>query len=318
MRVLVTGCAGFIGSVLTNRLLEDGHKVTGVDNLAYDNFCGVAPYIGHDRFQFHLLDIRSSPKFPPLVWRADAIIHLAALVGAPVCDSRKEEAVTTNDHATKSLMKNVFGYQRVLYPNTNSGYGQMQDGQPVTEESPLRPLSLYGTTKCAGEQHVLNHHDSVVFRLATVFGVSPRMRLDLMVNDFTKQINDTMTGKNNGLTLYEPHFRRNFIHVRDVAEAFLFMLDKPHLKGVYNLGNDACNMTKLELAHMVCDRLGESSGVVSTGLGTDPDQRDYLVSNQKIHDLGFRCEHSLEAGIDEVALYCRNTTSEEQEKARNA
>lgn len=319
MRVLVTGCAGYIGSVLTGELLARNHHVMGVDDLIYGNFCGVAPYVGHPRFEFHRLDIRNINRFGRMVWWSDAVIHLAALVGAPVCEKYAREAIAINDVATAELMKNTFGYHRIIYPNTNSGYGRMEDGSPVTEESPLRPLSVYGTSKSAGEQHVLRHHNSVVLRLATVFGVSPRMRLDLMVNDFVKRVNDYLCGRSPyGLTLYEPHFRRNFIHVRDVADAMVFLLENDRHRGVFNLGNDALNMTKQELALAVCERMGCESSLVREGTGRDPDQRDYLVSSEKIQRTGFRCRYGLKTGIDEVALYCRSTSPEEQERARNA
>lgn len=307
--VLVTGCAGYIGSVLVGDLLESGCQVIGVDCFAYHNACGVMPHIGKHRFEFHYGLVEDEQLMKPLANRADVIIPLAALVGAPICERFQSLAKCTNLDAVRMLVGLCSPAQRILYPNTNSGYGSTDGVKPCTEKDPMNPISVYGVTKCEAEKAVLDHPNSAVLRLATVFGVSPRMRFDLMVNDFTQKLSRlrwqpcaTPTPR---LEIFEPHFKRNFVHVRDVSRAFRFLMGRQWLTGPFNLGLPTANLTKWELATRVCDVIGLSHQAVSVGVGIDPDRRNYLVSNEKIMKAGFFFEHELEHGINEVSLLCK-------------
>lgn len=296
--VLVTGCAGYIGSTLVRHLLDAGHVVIGVDALIYDNGHAVLPYLSDPHFLFYRQDVRDTRGLRPLIHAADAVVHLAAVVGAPACDKDPETAVAVNDLATLQLVKALGKSQKLIYPNTNSGYGETDGTSECTEDDPLNPVSVYGVSKCDGERAALAHNNAVSLRLATVFGASPRMRLDLMVNSFTAHL---AAPHPLPLTIYEPNFKRNFVGVQDVCRAMLHALDNWHLTGVYNLGLPSANLTKLGLAAAICDTLGLSEELIRTGEGTDPDRRNYLVSNQKIIDTGFLFGHRLSAGIMEVA-----------------
>ncbi len=308
MKVLVTGAAGYIGSVLCQHLLNCGHEVVGVDSLVFSNGHAILSLLGHKRFCFYPLDVRQT-AMEVLVNQCDAVIHLAALVGAPLCDKQPAEARDVNYESVRQLMKMVSPDHRILFPNTNSGYGQTDGTKEVTEEDVLAPVSLYGRTKCEAENVILNHPNAVAFRLATVFGASPRMRFDLMVNDFTSKLyflKNRLNCFKNGVfssctredlefSIFEPHFKRNFVHVRDVCRAFTYALDKRAMKGVYNLGLPSANLTKLELAHKICEVVGVSREAIITAEGRDPDQRNYLVSNDKVLRAGFVFRHELDA-----------------------
>jgi nucleoside-diphosphate-sugar epimerase len=299
LRLLITGGAGYVGSVLTPTCLEDGYRVTVVDNLMYGQSTSLAACCANPRFEFLRGDVRDISFITPLLKDNDVIIPLAALVGAPLCSRRHNDAVTTNQHAVQWLATAASKDQLILYPNSNSGYGKMPPGSnaPLDEDSPLNPLSVYAQTKQRAEEYVLERSSSVVFRLATVFGASPRMRTDLLLNDFVlRAVRDGF------ITLFDPNARRNFIHVRDVAAAFLKVIDcwggAMWRRGVYNLGQDSANMTKLELCEAVKERVPNFQWHV--GGGGDPDKRDYVVSNARLHEAGFRPKYTVDDGVVEL------------------
>jgi nucleoside-diphosphate-sugar epimerase len=295
LQILITGGAGYIGSVLTKTLLDRGHRVTVLDNFLFGQTslldCCPSP-----RFSVIRGDCRDERILKDALSDPDVVIPLAALVGAPMCDFDRAAATSTNLGAIASLCRLMSPSQRVLYPVTNSGYGIGAAGTECTEDSPLKPISLYGETKVAAEQAILERGNSITFRLATVFGASPRMRLDLLVNDFVyRAIYDR------ALVLFEPHFKRNYLHVRDVAKVFVHGLD--HFEAMqgrpYNVGLDSANLSKKEL----CERIQQHiPGFVffEAAIGRDPDQRDYIVSNARIAATGFRPEWTLDAGIIEL------------------
>jgi nucleoside-diphosphate-sugar epimerase len=294
--VLVTGGAGYIGSVLVPALLDRGFAVTVVDNFMYgqDSLAAVCY-----RPDFTLIrgDVRSMETMRPLLRKADIIIPLAALVGAPLCDRRPEEATATNLRAIVEMLAEVSRQQQVLMPVTNSGYGIGEAGKFCTEETPIRPISRYGRDKVEAERILLERHPSAIsFRLATVFGMSPRMRLDLLVNDFTYR-----ACTDRSIVLFESHFKRNFIHIRDVTRVFLHGIDHfDAMKGqVYNAGLSDANLSKLELCQRI-QKFVPSFAIFESTVGQDPDKRDYIVSNAKIERAGFKPECSLDDGIREL------------------
>lgn len=300
MHVLVTGGAGYIGSILVPALLQRGWQVTVVDTFgAGDTY--LAPCCADPNFEPLRGDCRDMALMQPLLAKADVVMPLAALVGAPLCAQDPIGATTLNRDAVVDLMKRVSRQQRVIYPTSNSGYGVGEANAYCTEESPLRPVSLYGRTKVEAEQAVLETGAGVTLRLATVFGMSPRMRLDLLVNDFTWR---AVTDK--AVVLFEPHFRRNYIHVRDVVKAFIHALDNfDRMRGEpYNVGLSEANLSKSQL----CERIArEVPGFVylEAPIGEDPDKRDYIVSNEKLEATGWRPDHGLDAGIRELVKGCR-------------
>lgn len=295
MRILVTGGAGYLGSVLVPALLDAGHEVTVLDNLMYRQE-GLAALAWHTRFDFVAGDAREEATLRPLVAKADAVIPLAALVGAPLCDRDRIGATTTNRDAIALLARLMGAEQRLVVPITNSGYGIGAHGVECTEESPLNPISHYGRTKVEAEAIAMARPNAISLRLATVFGVSPRMRLDLLVNDFVyRAVTDRC------VTLFEAHFKRNYIHIRDVARAMLHALDNfAAMRGqIYNVGLSDANLTKAEL----CERIARQvPGFVflEAPIGQDPDKRDYIVSNRKIEATGYRPAHSIDDGIREL------------------
>jgi nucleoside-diphosphate-sugar epimerase len=295
MKALVTGAAGYIGSTLVPALLRRGWQVT-----ALDTFAAGEPYLADScadpNFEPVRGDARDMRVVEPLLRDADLVIPLAALVGGPLCARDEIGAISLNRDAVVNLMQRVSAQQRVIYPTTNSGYGVGEANAYCTEESPLRPVSLYGRTKVDAEEAVLAHGSSVTLRLATVFGMAPRMRLDLLVNEFVWRAVTERT-----LVIFEGHFRRNYIHVRDVVKAFLHVIDKyDGMKGEpYNVGLSEANLTKLQL----CERIARHvPGFVylEAPVGEDPDKRDYLVSNEKLEATGWYADHGLDAGIREL------------------
>jgi len=295
-RVLVTGGAGYLGSTLVPALLDRGFSVTVVDNFMYgqDSLSAVCY---HPEFSLVRGDVRSMDTMRPLLKQADIVVPLAALVGAPLCDRDPLAATSTNLQAIVEMLDHLSRDQIVLLPITNSGYGVGEPGKFCTEETPIRPISLYGRDKVEVERVLLERHPSALsFRFATVFGMSPRMRLDLLVNDFTYR-----ACVDRFVVLFESHFKRNFIHVRDVARAFLHGIDHfDAMKGgPYNVGLSDANLSKLELCQRI-QRQVPGFVFLESSIGRDPDQRDYIVSNDKIERTGYRPAFSLDDGIREL------------------
>ena len=294
-RILVTGGAGYLGSVLVPALLKAGHRVTVLETFHYDrnalNSCCADP-----NFDVLFGDARDEAVLAPLVRDADVVIPLAALVGAPLCDRDRIGATTTNRDAVAALCGLMNDQQRLIIPISNSGYGIGEKGKFCDETSPLRPISLYGRTKVEAEEIALKRANTISLRLATVFGMAPRMRLDLLVNDFVFRAVQDRT-----IVLFEGHFKRNYIHVRDVARAFLHGLDNfDTMAGeAYNVGLSDANLSKIELCEKIATHL-PSFVYLEAPVGEDMDKRDYIVSNEKIERTGFKPAHSLDDGIDEL------------------
>ena len=295
MKIVITGAAGYLGSVLTLELLKLGHHVTAVDAFIFRQ-SSLTDCCAHDSFTIVRGDCRNEELMRRVTADADLVIPLAALVGAPLCGRDEVGAITTNQHAVEMLCRILRPEQKIIYPTTNSGYGIGEKGKFCTEETPLKPISLYGVTKVKAEEAVLARGNSITFRLATVFGLSPRMRLDLLVNDFVyRAVHDR------AVLIFEGHFQRNYIHVRDVARVFIHsinnfesMKNKP-----YNVGLEEANLSKLELCAKIREQL-PSFVYVEAPIGEDPDKRDYVVSNQRILSTGFKPEWGLERGIREL------------------
>ncbi|KAA0677902.1 NAD-dependent epimerase/dehydratase family protein [Azospirillum brasilense] len=295
MNILITGGAGYIGSILAPALLDAGHTVTILDSFMFRQI-SLAHLCANPNFDIVRGDARDENTLKPLVKSADLVIPLAALVGAPMCDADRIAAATTNRDAVLTLLRLLSSNQKVIMPVTNSGYGIGEAGKHCTEESPLRPISLYGRTKVEAEEAVLARGNSISFRLATVFGMAPRMRVDLLVNDFVyRAVYDR------AVVLFEPHFKRNYIHIRDVARAFLHglanfetMKDRP-----YNVGLSDANLSKWELCEKIREHLPKFV-FLEAPIGEDPDKRDYIVSNERIEATGYRPAHSLDDGIREL------------------
>lgn len=295
MRILVSGGAGYIGSVLIPALLDAGHDVTVLDNFMWRQ-ASLNHLCADPHFCVVRGDARDAAILLPLLTKADVFVPLAALVGAPLCDADEIGAVTTNRDAVVGALQNMSRDQRVVIPVTNSGYGIGEKDQECTEDTPLRPVSLYGRTKVEAEKAVLDRGNGISLRLATVFGMSPRMRLDLLVNDFVyRAVSDR------ALVLFEAHFRRNYVHVRDVVRAFLFVIDNfENMCGwPYNVGLSDANLTKRELCERIQRHVPEFF-FTEAATGYDPDRRDYVVSNARIEAAGFRTQHSLDDGILEL------------------
>ena len=295
MRILITGGGGYIGSVLTPSLLALGHEVTVLDNFMFRQN-SLMDCCRYETFQVVRGDCRDEALMKKLVAGADVLIPLAALVGAPLCDRDPVAARTTNFQAVDLLCRLASPAQWMLMPITNSGYGVGEPGKHCTEDSPLRPISLYGVTKVQAEEKVLARDNGISFRLATVFGMSPRMRIDLLVNDFVYR---AVTDR--AVVIFEGHFKRNYIHVRDVVRVFIHGLDHfAAMKGKpYNVGLDDANLSKLELCAVIQRRLPKFV-FLEAPIGEDPDKRDYIVSNARIAATGFKPEWSLERGIEEL------------------
>lgn len=295
MKILITGGGGYIGSVLTPTLLSQGYEVTVVDNFMFHQN-SLADCCQYETFNVVRGDCRDENLMKELIKDADVIIPLAALVGAPLCNRDKIATETTNRDAIKMLCALASKEQRFLVPITNSGYGIGEKGKFCTEESPLNPISTYGVTKVEAEKAVLERENSISFRLATVFGMSPRMRIDLLVNDFVYRAVTDRT-----VVVFEGHFKRNYIHIRDVVKVFLHGLENfEAMKGKpYNVGLEDANLSKLELCAEIKKYL-PNFVYIEAPIGEDPDKRDYIVSNARILSTGFKPDWSLGRGIKEL------------------
>jgi len=291
--VLITGGAGYLGSVLTEVLLNKGYRVTVLDNLIYKQ-ASVAPFAYHPNFDFVLGDVTNESTLKPLVESHDVIVPLAAIVGMPACKTQPELTVKVNYEQVKNITQWVTKNQMVLIPNTNSQYGSSTE--IITEESPFKPLSLYAETKCDAEKAVLDSGNGIALRLATVFGTSYRMRTDLLVNDFVyKALTDGY------LVLFESHFIRNYIHIRDIANTFVFMIENYEKcnNNAFNVGLTSANCTKLELAQTIQKYIPDLV-IVENNFKQDFDQRNYMVSNAKLESQGWVPTFTLEDGIQEL------------------
>ena len=303
--VLITGGAGYIGSMLSTDLINLGYKVTVVDLLKYDKN-SLNHLFFFDNFTLIKGDARDQKIIKPLLKKNEFIIPLAALVGAPLCEKRKKDAITTNFVSIKMLIKHSTKKNKIIYLTSNSGYGVGEKNKFCDENSPLKPISLYGKTKCDAEEIVKKLNNTICFRLATVFGYSHRMRSDLLVNNFVFR-----AVKMKKLDLFEPHFRRNFIHVKDVVRGIIFSIKNFNkLKSnVYNLGLSSANISKLMLAKKI-KKQSPKVKIKTIFNKKDPDKRDYYVSNKKIEKKGFKAKISLEKGIKELLFYFKNNTKE--------
>ena len=297
-KILITGGAGFLGSMITTSLVKKGYLVTVVDNLYFQK-----NFINHLKNNKNLIFIKDNilkkKNLKKYIQNQDLIIPLAALVGAPLCDKKKKLAIKLNHKIICYMVSLLKKNQKIIYPNTNSGYGIGKKNKFCTEKSPLNPISLYAKTKVQAEKCVIKHKNSISFRLATVFGVSYRMRSDLLVNNFV-----ITALRNKKLKIFEPNFFRNFIHIKDIVRAFEFAISNfDKIKNnIYNLGLSTANISKIQLAKKVKKYLPETKITVIDYL-KDPDQRNYIVSNKKLEKKGFRAKFSIEKGIIELISY---------------
>lgn len=295
MKILVTGGAGYLGSTMVPDLLAAGHEVTVLDNFMYKQN-SLAHVCHYPSFKVVRGDIRIESIVRPLIAEADVIIPLAALVGAPLCSKDPVGAKTVNHDAVMLMLKLVGKEQILLMPTTNSAYGTGDENNYCTEESPLRPISQYAIEKVEIEKVFMEHPNAISFRLATVFGMSPRMRTDLLVNDFTyRAVYDRF------VVLFESYFKRNYIHVRDVSRVFQHALKNfDAMRGqIFNVGLSDANVSKKELCEHIQKHVQDFI-FLEAPVGKDPDQRNYVVSNEKIESTGFKPMHSLDAGIAEL------------------
>ena len=311
MRIVVTGAAGYIGSRLCDRLSKMGQQVLAFDNLWYDQGTLVSKVLCNNAVDFYKEDVLDwSDNLIREIKSADAVIPLAALVGAPLCDKHPQLTTDLNFGWFEELQKHL-DKQYVIYPNTNSGYGSTGD-EICTEETPSNPLSLYAKTKQDSEDLLMKYERSICFRLATVFGWSYRPRMDLLINNLT------YVAKTEGhLTVFDGHFRRNYIHVDDIVNAFIFCFDNldTMTQNVYNLGNDSINTTKQGLVDQICEITGATCSVDTSR--SDPDKRDYLISSQKLYDVGYQPIKSLGFGVNQMLKFYNVVSDRDFDRCKN-
>ena len=301
-KILITGGAGYIGSMLTSKLVNLGYDVTVIDLLKYSGNSLNHLYL-FKNFKLIVGDVRNKTLIKKEIKKNEFIIPLAALVGAPLCEKNKKEAISVNFNSIKLLMKYINKKHKVIYLTSNSGYGVGKKNKFCDEKSPLNPISLYGTTKVQAEKIVMKSQNVICFRLATVFGYSHRMRTDLLVNNFVFN-----SIKKKELKLFEPHFRRNFIHIKDVVDGILYSIKnfKRLKSNVYNLGLSSANLSKYMLAKKIKQKLKYLKIKIIKNM-KDPDQRNYYVSNKKIEKKGFKAKIKIESGINELINVFSNT-----------
>jgi len=295
LKILITGGAGYLGSIMVPELLAKGHEVTVLDSLIH----GQNPLLeccANPKFDFIKGDICDERLMSELIPQFDVIVPLAAIVGAPACKINPTVTRLVNYDAHMNIARKVSSSQMVIFPTTNSGYGIGEKDAYCTEETPLRPISEYGRTKVEVEKALLDKGNAITYRLATVFGMSPRMRMDLLVNDFVYR-----AYKDRFIVLFEEHFRRNYIHIRDVAKAFIFGINNyQKMKGEpFNVGLTSANLTKRQLCEKIKEYIPDFY-IHSAPVGEDPDKRDYLVSNEKIESQGWSPDYTLGMGIHEL------------------
>mgnify|MGYP001236759661 FL=1 len=300
-KILITGGGGYIGSMLSTELVNLKYEVTVIDQLKYDK--GSLDHLYFNK-NFKLIneDVRNSKILKQYINKNEFIIPLAALVGAPLCEKNKREAISTNFQAIKKILNNLNKKNKLIYLTTNSGYGMGEKNKYCDERSPLKPMSLYGKTKCDAEEAVMKFKNTISFRLATVFGASYRMRSDLLVNNFVQRaVND------NFIDIFEPKFRRNFIHIKDVVRGIIFSIKNfDKLKSdIFNLGLSSANITKIDLAQKIKKQI-KTLKIKVIKNRSDPDKRDYFVSNKKIERKGFKARISLDQGINELVQVFSN------------
>ena len=312
MKILITGGAGYLGSVLVPKLLNEGHKVTVYDNLLY-NQLSLLNVCNDKNFDFIHGDVREHKTLREQVSKHDVIIPLAAIVGFPACDRDINLATAVNFQQIQDIVSNISTQQMLLYPNSNSGYGSKDNGV-CTEKDRLTPISHYGHTKCDAENYIKSFSNGIIFRLATVFGMSPRMRLDLLVNEFVyKALTDRY------LVLFERKAVRNYIHIQDIANVFSFMIknyDKYNGE-IYNVGLSDANLSKEELVNKIKEHIGDFA-VSYSEYYEDPDKRNYIISNEKIESTGWKPKHSLDSGIEELIKGYKIIINNDSSHFRNA
>jgi nucleoside-diphosphate-sugar epimerase len=294
-KILVTGGAGYIGSILVPELLKKGYEVTVIDNFMYRP-SSLLSCCASKKFNVIKGNVTDKKLMKEEISKHDILIPLAAIVGAPACSKNPEIASAINYDSVEFMVSQLSNDQKIFFPVTNSGYGIGEPGKDCTEESLLRPISQYGKEKVKAEKVLLETGNAVTFRLATVFGMSPRMRIDLLVNDFVyRAVYDR------SIVLFESHFKRNYIHVRDVTGVFLFGLDNYELmRGeTYNVGLSDANISKLELCKRIKNIVPDFH-ILESDVGKDPDKRDYIVSNAKVEGIGWSPQYSLDDGIREL------------------
>jgi nucleoside-diphosphate-sugar epimerase len=301
-KILITGAAGYLGSMLTTKLVELGFDVLAVDILKYEKNSLSHLYF-YKNFKFIKADVTKASVVKEIIKGVNFIFPFAALVGAPLCEKDKKQAKKLNVNSIKLILKYIKKNQKIIYPTTNSGYGIGEKNKFCDENSPLRPISLYGTTKAEAEKIALSHKNTICFRLATVFGCSFRMRTDLLVNYMVYE-----SVKKKKLEIFEAHFRRNFIHIRDVVAGMIFAIDNFFLlkNNIYNLGLSSANITKYQLAKMIKKNIRNLKVTIQENK-KDPDQRDYFVSNAKIEKTGYKAKISLDRGIKELIGVFKNS-----------